>query len=130
MDTFKNVAEVGEVIANSIVHYFLQEANVQLIQELKLLGLNMEYRGARISETDAEHAFYGKNVVLTGTLTQLSRKEAGSKLEAVGAKVSGSVSAKTDYLIAGEKSGSKLKKAEELGVAVIDEETFLTMLNK
>ncbi len=130
VDTFKNVAEVGEVIANSIVHYFLQEANVQLIQELKLLGLNMEYRGARISETDAEHAFYGKNVVLTGTLTQLSRKEAGSKLEAVGAKVSGSVSAKTDYLIAGEKSGSKLKKAEELGVAVIDEETFLTMLNK
>lgn len=130
VDTFKNVAEVGEVIANSIVHYFLQEANVQLIQELKLLGLNMEYRGARISETDAEHAFYGKTVVLTGTLTQLSRKEAGSKLEAVGAKVSGSVSAKTDYLIAGEKSGSKLKKAEELGVAVIDEETFLTMLNK
>lgn len=130
VESFKNVAEVGEVIANSIVHYFSQEANVKLIEELKALGLNIEYRGARVSESDIEHEFYGKTVVLTGTLTQLSRKEAGAMLEAVGAKVSGSVSVKTNYLIAGEKSGSKLRKAEELGVTVIDEETFLTMLKK
>lgn len=129
-DDFKNVAEVGDVIANSVVHYFSQSANVQLIEELKQLGLNMEYKGVRVGESDSNHEFYGKTVVLTGTLTQLSRKEAGEKLEAIGAKVSGSISAKTDYLIAGEKSGSKLKKAQELGVKVIDEQTFLTMLEK
>lgn len=129
-DDFKNVAEVGDVIANSVVHYFSQSSNVQLIEELKQLGLNMEYKGARVRESDSNHEFYGKTVVLTGTLTQLSRKEAGEKLEAIGAKVSGSISAKTDYLIAGEKSGSKLKKAQEIGVKVIDEQTFLTMLEK
>lgn len=129
-DDFKNVAEVGDVIANSVVHYFSQSANVQLIEELKQLGLNMEYKGVRVGESDSNHEFYGKTVVLTGTLTQLSRKEAGEKLEAIGAKVSGSISAKTDYLIAGEKSGSKLKKAQGLGVKVIDEQTFLTMLEK
>lgn len=128
-DDFKNVAEVGDVIANSVVHYFSQSANKQLIEELKNLGLNMEYKGVRVGETDSNHEFYDKTVVLTGTLIQLSRKEAAAKLEELGAKVSGSVSTKTDYLIAGEKSGSKLKKAQELGVTVIDENTFLDMLN-
>ena len=129
-DDFKGIAEIGDVIANSIVHYFSQEANVQLISELQELGLNMNYLGAKISNTNQSNQFFGKTVVLTGTLTTLSRKEAGTKLEALGAKVSGSVSAKTDYLVAGEKSGSKLKKAQELGVTVIDEETMLKMMNE
>ncbi len=77
-----------------------------------------------------ESAFYGKSVVLTGTLTTLSRKEASMKLEELGARVSGSVSAKTDFLVAGEKSGSKLKKAQELGITVIDEETMLKMIGE
>ena len=129
-DDFKGISEIGDVIANSIVHYFSQEANVQLISELQELGLNMNYLGAKVSNVNQSNQFFGKTVVLTGTLTTLSRKEAGTKLEALGAKVSGSVSAKTDYLVAGEKSGSKLKKAQELGVTVIDEETMLKMMNE
>lgn len=129
-DDFKGIAEIGDVIANSILHYFTQEANVQLINELKALGLNMSYTGAKVSTANEANEFYGKTVVLTGTLATLSRKEAGVKLEALGAKVSGSVSAKTDFLVAGEKSGSKLKKAQELGVTVIDEEMMLKMLGE
>lgn len=129
-DDFKGIAEIGDVIANSILHYFTQEANVQLINELKVLGLNMSYTGAKVSTANQANEFYGKTVVLTGTLATLSRKEAGVKLEALGAKVSGSVSAKTDFLVAGEKSGSKLKKAQELGVTVIDEETMLKMISE
>lgn len=129
-DDFKGIAEIGDVIANSIVHYFTQDANVQLINELKALGLNMSYTGAKVSTANEANEFYGKTVVLTGTLATLSRKEAGVKLEALGAKVSGSVSAKTDFLVAGEKSGSKLKKAQELGVTVIDEEMMLKMLGE
>ena len=74
--------------------------------------------------------FSGKTVVITGTLPNLSRDEAKDKLLAVGAKVTGSVSAKTDYLLAGDKAGSKLTKAEKLGVQVIDEATMLTLLKK
>ncbi|MGN9121066.1 NAD-dependent DNA ligase LigA [Turicibacter bilis] len=129
-DDFKGIAEIGDVIANSIVHYFTQDANVQLINELKALGLNMSYTGVKVSTVNEANEFYGKTVVLTGTLATLSRKEAGVKLEALGAKVSGSVSAKTDFLVAGEKSGSKLKKAQELGVTVIDEEMMLKMLGE
>lgn len=129
-DDFKGIAEIGDVIANSILHYFTQEANVQLINELKALGLNMSYTGAKVSTANEANEFYGKTVVLTGTLATLSRKEAGVKLEALGAKVSGSVSAKTDFLVAGEKSGSKLKKAQELGVTVIDEEMMLKMIGE
>lgn len=129
-DDFKGIAEIGDVIANSIVHYFTQDANVQLINELKALGLNMSYTGVKVSTANEANEFYGKTVVVTGTLATLSRKEAGVKLEALGAKVSGSVSAKTDFLVAGEKSGSKLKKAQELGVTVIDEEMMLKMLGE
>ena len=129
-DDFKGIAEIGDVIANSIVHYFTQDANVQLINELKALGLNMSYTGVKVSTANEANEFYGKTVVLTGTLATLSRKEAGVKLEALGAKVSGSVSAKTDFLVAEEKSGSKLKKAQELGVTVIDEEMMLKMLGE
>lgn len=129
-DDFKGIAEIGDVIANSILHYFTQEANVQLINELKALGLNMSYTGVKVSTANEANEFYGKTVVLTGTLATLSRKEAGVKLEALGAKVSGSVSAKTDFLVAGEKSGSKLKKAQELGVTVIDEEMMLKMIGE
>lgn len=75
----------------------------------------------------AENAFTGKTVVLTGTLTQMTRAEAKAKLEIMGAKVSGSVSAKTDYVIAGADAGSKLKKATELQVAVLSEDEFIAM---
>ena len=129
-DDFKVVAEVGDVIANSIVHYFSQTANVELIDQLKELGLNMSYKGARLADANTEHVFFGKTVVLTGTLETLSRKEAGIKLESLGAKVSGSISSNTDYLIAGAKSGSKLTKAQQLGVTVLDEATFLSMMNE
>ncbi|MGL4373971.1 MAG: NAD-dependent DNA ligase LigA, partial [Turicibacter sp.] len=128
-EDFKVVGEVGDVIANSIVHYFSQPANLELIEDLTQMGLNMVYKGMTSEQVDVQHVFYGKTVVLTGTLHEMSRKEAGVMLEKWGAKVSGSVSSNTDYLIAGEKSGSKMKKAQELGVTVLDEATFLSMMH-
>ncbi|HAX72789.1 MAG TPA: DNA ligase [Firmicutes bacterium] len=128
VEDFKGIGEIGDVIANSIVHYFSQFANVELIQLLSERQVNMAYKGLTLDSVDSNSVFFGKTVVLTGTLHVMSRKEAGIKLESLGAKVSSSVSSNTDYLIAGEKSGSKLKKAQELGVEVLDETTFLAML--
>ena len=129
-EDFKGIPEIGEVISKSVIHYFADESNKMLIEELKTLGLNTLYTGNKLVANTQESAFYGKSVVLTGTLTTLSRKEASMKLEELGARVSGSVSAKTDFLVAGEKSGSKLKKAQELGITVIDEETMLKMIGE
>ena len=130
LEDFKEISEIGDVISTSIIHYFTDESNKMLIDELKQLGLNMSYTGTKISLSMQDNAFYGKSVVLTGTLMTLSRKEASSKLENLGARISSSVSAKTDFLVAGEKSGSKLKKALELGIRVIDEETMLKMIEE
>jgi DNA ligase (NAD+) len=85
---------------------------------------------AEIKAVAADSPFAGKTVVVTGTLEQLGRKEAKEAIEAAGGKASGSVSAKTDFLVAGEKAGSKLSKAQSLGVAVLDEATFLSMLER
>ncbi len=129
-DDFKGINEVGDVIANSIIHYFSQPANVKLIEDLKEIGLNMTFVGVTADQASGDSVFFGKTIVLTGTLYEMSRKEAGVLLEAQGAKVSSSVSSNTDFLIAGEKSGSKLKKATELGVAVLDEQAFLEMIKR
>ena len=96
-----------------------------IINELKLLGLNMEYIDNSLS---ADNPFNGKTVVLTGSLSIYTRKEATELLENMGARVAGSVSKNTDYVIYGEAAGSKLTKANELGVATLSEEEFRNML--
>ncbi|WP_053364910.1 NAD-dependent DNA ligase LigA [Bacillus sp. FJAT-27245] len=120
------INEVGEKMASSIVAFFEQEEVRELIDELKAAGLNMEYKGPkRTAIESADSIFAGKTVVLTGKMEKMSRNEAKEKLEALGANVAGSVSKKTDILIAGEDAGSKLTKAQELGIEIWDEERLL-----
>ncbi len=114
----------GEIMAESAAQYFSLPQTKTLIANLKELGLNM--RSLREIERDI---FAGKTFVLTGTLPTYTRAEAGALIEKYGGKVSSSVSKKTDYVLAGEEAGSKLKKARELGVTVIDEAEFIAMLS-
>lgn len=113
---------IGEVMAESVVDYFSLEATQNMISQLKELGVNTE------SKTKlADNKFEGKTFVVTGTLTKYSRKEIEELIEIYGGKASSSVSKKTDYVLAGEAAGSKLRKANELGVAVISEDDFEKM---
>lgn len=125
------INEIGGKMADSIVTFFEQEEVAELLRELKEFGVNMEYKGAKpVSAEEADSFFAGKTVVLTGKLEQLSRNEAKEKIEALGGNVAGSVSKKTHLVIAGEDAGSKLAKAQELGIEVWDEEKLLQELNK
>lgn len=121
------INEIGEKMADSIVTFFQQEEVLELIKELKDLGLNMEYTGVMpvVSSEEAQSVFFGKTIVLTGKLERLTRNEAKETIEALGGKVAGSVSKKTDLVIAGEEAGSKLKKAEELGITIWNEEKLI-----
>ncbi len=110
--------------------YFEEEKVILLIDELRELGLNLEYSGPKKIAIDENAVFYKKTVVLTGKLEIYSRTEAKQKIEALGGKVTGSVSKKTDLLIAGEEAGSKLDKATELGVEVWDEQKLKEALDK
>ncbi|MEH7416123.1 NAD-dependent DNA ligase LigA [Neobacillus drentensis] len=126
-----SINEIGDKMADSIVSFFEQEEAMELINELVRAGVNMEYKGPRpISVEESDSVFAGKTVVLTGKMEQLSRNEAKEKIEALGGKVAGSVSKKTHLVIAGEDAGSKLTKAQELGIEVWDEERLLEELNK
>jgi len=125
VDQLYETDDVGEVIADSIVQWYGDPRNRQLIDRLRKADLNFKselYRPAA-----AAGPFAGKTFVLTGTLPTLTREEATEKIEALGGKVSGSVSKKTDYVLAGEEAGSKLDKAQKLGVKIIDEKGFLKM---
>jgi DNA ligase (NAD+) len=125
------INEIGDKMADSIVAYFEQEEARELMEELAAVGVNMEYKGAKpVSAEESDSIFAGKTVVLTGKLEQLSRNEAKEKIEALGGNVAGSVSKKTHLVIAGEDAGSKLTKAQELGIEVWDEEKLLEELNK
>lgn len=115
------IHEIGDKMAESLVAYFKNEDVQQLLQKLAAAGVNMAYTGKKIDVSAIDSFFAGKTVVLTGKLTQLTRNEAKAKLEALGATVSGSVSKKTHLVVAGEDAGSKLAKAEQLGIEVWDE---------
>lgn len=128
-EELKTVPEIGEKMAESIATYFNKPQVKQLIEELKVLGLNMTYLGAT-EVVDEDSVFFGKTIVLTGKLHSLSRSEAKEKIEALGGKVTGSVSKKTDIVIAGEDAGSKLNKAKELNIEIWDEEQLLHALNE
>lgn len=122
------IKDIGPKIAESVVSYFSVPSNQDLLERLKALGLNMEMKGT--GATDASHPFFGKTMVFTGTMPTLDRATAQTMAQDVGAKVAGSVSKKTDYVVAGAEAGSKLTKAQELGVAVIDEEEFLRLMQQ
>ena len=122
------IKDVGPVAAKSIVDFFHNEKKLAEIEELRELGVNFEYLG--VDTLDPNSYFYGKTIVLTGTLTRYSRDEMTDILEGIGAKVSGSVSKNTDILIAGASAGSKLDKAEKLGVEIMDEETAINHLSR
>ena len=123
------INEIGEKMADSIVTFFEQEEVLELINELKTYGVNMEYTGPLpVTTEDADSVFAGKTIVLTGKLEQLSRNEAKEQIELLGGKITGSVSKKTDLVIAGNDAGSKLTKAEQLGLEVWDEEKLMEEL--
>lgn len=125
------ITDIGEKMANSIVTYFQAPEVKELIDELKSLGVNVTYKGERPQNiADIESPVAGKTIVLTGKLTNLSRNEAKEKLEQLGATVTGSVSKKTDIVIAGADAGSKLEKAQSLDIEIWSEEQFLEILNE
>ena len=113
-----SIDSLGMVVAESLKRYFAQEGSKRLLQELKEAGVNMAYLGEKVA---ADAALSGMTVVLTGKLERLTRSEAKAKLESLGAKVTGSVSKKPDLVVAGSDAGSKLTKAQELGIQVEDE---------
>lgn len=119
---------IGEMISQSILSYFSQTEHNLLIERLVAAGVNTMYQGVSIEDqTESDSFWNGKTVVLTGTMETLGRSEAKKMIEALGAKVTGSVSKKTDVLVAGEAAGSKLNKAQELGIQIMDEAEFLRL---
>lgn len=116
-----SVNEIGDKMAESVIAFFRQDQNIALIEKLKSLGINMKAEKREIIENER---FKGKTFVLTGALTDFTRDKAKEIIEGFGGKVSGSVSKKTDYVLSGEEAGSKLQKAKELGISIIDEEIF------
>ena len=124
-DELKSINDIGDVIAKSIVDYFSDEKNINLINRLKDLNLNMRYLGEEVNTSNEN--INGKTFVITGTLSR-PRDEIKEEIEGLGGNVTGSVTKKTDYVIAGEKAGSKLIKATELGIRVLTEEEYNNML--
>ncbi|ARU60163.1 DNA ligase (NAD(+)) LigA [Tumebacillus avium] len=120
----------GDIVAESITTFFGQERIQQSIQRMLDAGVTPTHEAPQIVEAAAESPFFGKTVVLTGTLTTMGRNDAKAKLEAFGAKVTGSVSKKTDFVVAGEEAGSKLTKAQDLGVTVLTEQEFIALIGE
>ena len=116
--------EIGHIIAESIYKFFREEQTIDLINRLKEYGVNMEAQ----KEDSADDRFYGKTFVLTGSLEKYTRQEASQIIEKYGGKTSGTVSKKTSYVLAGESAGSKLTKAQNLGITIISEEQFAEMI--
>ncbi|WP_282137648.1 NAD-dependent DNA ligase LigA [Rossellomorea aquimaris] len=126
-----NVNEIGDKMADAIVAYFENDEVKELIQELKDAGVNLEYKGPKpVAASEVDSYFAGRTIVLTGKIERLSRNEAKEKIELLGGKVTGSVSKKTDLVIAGEEAGSKLTKANELNIEVWDEDKLMEELNR
>jgi DNA ligase (NAD+) len=126
-DELTAVADVGPVVAASIRDYFDSAHTQAMIKKLKSAGVNPK---AEKKQVITNSTFSGKTVVFTGEMTAFSRSEAEKLIKTLGGKASGSVSKKTDFVVAGENAGSKLAKAKELGVPVLSEETFLSMTKK
>ena len=118
--------EIGPVVAKSIINFFSSDSGKRVLNRLQEFGIHPVGSIKNQNNADAGTSpFLGKTFVLTGTLPTLTREEATAKIEAAGGKVTGSVSKKTDYVLAGTEAGSKLTKAQELGVKILDEAEFL-----
>jgi DNA ligase (NAD+) len=120
-DQLRAVSDIGPVVAAAVHDYFAQPSNRKLIAELKDLGLKM---AAPLTSAGAPGPLSGKTFVLTGTLNTMSREQATEAIQSLGGKVTGSVSKKTDHVVAGADPGTKLAKAEALGISVLDEAAF------
>lgn len=120
-DLLKNIPDIGDIIAKSLIDYFSKEENIKLINNLKELNVNMSYLGEKVSSSNER--VYGKTFVITGTLSN-SRDFYKEKLESLGANVTGSVTKKTDFVLVGENPGSKYDKAISLGVTILDEDAY------
>ena len=127
LDALQEVSDVGKVVAQHVFHFFREPHNLDVVNKLIDAGLNWPV----IEKVEKDSLpLAEKTIVITGTFSAMGRNEAKAQLQALGAKVSGSVSAKTDYLIAGEKAGSKLSKAQDLNVTVLNEEQLIALLSK
>ncbi|MCY8932288.1 NAD-dependent DNA ligase LigA [Bacillus atrophaeus] len=125
------IDEIGEKMADAVITYFQKEEMLELLDELEQLGVNTLYKGPKkVKVEDSDSYFAGKTIVLTGKLEELSRNDAKAQIEALGGKLTGSISKNTDLVIAGEAAGSKLTKAEELNIEVWNEEQLLGELKK
>ena len=122
-ERLESIADIGPVVAKHIVHFFQQPHNIEVIDKLRAAGISWP-----VTEKAAHQPLLGNSYVLTGSLSSMTRDEASHRLQALGARVSGSVSSKTTAVIAGKKPGSKLAKAEKLGVAVLSEQELLQLL--
>jgi DNA ligase (NAD+) len=122
------VPDVGPVVAQSIAHFFTEPHNRKVVEDLSAAGVHAERMEAL--PPDSAGPVSGRSFVLTGTLAGLTREEAKSRIEAQGGRVMGSVSKKTDYVVAGADPGSKHEKAQKLGVEVLDEAGFLKLLGE
>ncbi|MCX8108289.1 MAG: NAD-dependent DNA ligase LigA, partial [Verrucomicrobiae bacterium] len=127
-EALTQVQDIGPVIADSVYSWFRQPRNQQLIERLRNAGLN--FKSSLYQPAEAKGPFTGKTFVLTGTLSSMTREQATARIESLGGRVSSSVSKKTDYVLAGADPGSKLDKARQLGVKIIDEAEFLRMIGK
>ncbi len=127
LEEISGIEGFGEIMAQSVVSYFSLEKTKELIKEIKELGLNT--KNLTEKEEIKDNPFLGKTVVITGTLPTYKRTEAAAIIEKLGGKASGSVSKKTDYVLAGEAAGSKLTKAQQLGITIIDEDEFNKMIS-
>ncbi|MBA6365794.1 NAD-dependent DNA ligase LigA, partial [Colwellia sp. BRX8-8] len=125
-ETLQKVPDVGAVVAKNIIQFFQQDHNIEVVSELESI---MSWSDIEVKSAE-QQPLKDKTFVLTGTLTQMGRNEAKAELQALGAKVSGSISVKTDFLVAGEKAGSKLTKAQDLGVDILTEDELVTLLAK
>ena len=123
-EELQQMNDIGEVMANSIVEFFSQDQTKDLLKRLEAAGVNMQ----AIQDEVTDNRFDGKIFVLTGSLEKFTRKEAEDIIEKFGGKTSGSVSKKTDYVLAGEEAGSKLIKAQTLGIDIISEDDFENMI--
>ena len=124
------LAPIGDKVAESITTYFANEDVQTVIGKLRDAGVNMTYKGITAEDVPEEGPFVGKTVVLTGKLYEMTRGEAKKQIEALGGKVTGSVSKNTDFVVAGEAAGSKLARAEELNITVWDEQQLLEVLGE
>ncbi|MCM3639178.1 NAD-dependent DNA ligase LigA [Sporosarcina luteola] len=129
-DQLTSIHEIGDKVADAVITFFNNEDVLEVLGKLKSYGVNMDFKGRTRQEIPTDGPFAGKTVVLTGKLSILTRNEAKERIEALGGKVSGSVSKKTDLVIAGEEAGSKLVKAEELGITVWNETELVDALGE